>query len=304
VTSTALKGLRLKNLACILAAAIAGGTAWAQAPAKPPTVALLAAVGDQVDVVRQRERTGSHREPFMRKSIAINGQALNLAVLKGLDQAIEEEEPQAQRVLLAWTAPAEVQRQLANAQGKEREALVLAALKEHLRTMPARAGWDRIEAILPSYFFESVGGLGRKLAGVGFYVQPLSKGAVSPDWGDVDAPVAADAAPEDESDYKIVDPNTGQHVRSSTYIAAYMYFQRVTLDARTLEVLARKRQLDNVKYADPNSTAVDVGDQIPLRVMSGKLLDLAERSAYTSVRGKSSVYVTQPKAVAPASAPR
>lgn len=295
----------MKRLACVLVVAILSVSARAQPPAKPATVALIAAVGNQVDVVRQRESTGSHREPFSRKSFAVNGQALNMAVLKGLDQAIEEEEPQAQRVLLAWTAPAEVQRHLASARGKEREALVLAALQEHLRAMPARAGWDRIEAILPSYFFESVGGLGRKLAGVGFYVQPLSRGAVSPDWGDVDEPVAPDVAPEDESDYKIVDPNTGQHVRSSTYIAAYMYFQRVTLDARTLEVLSRKRQLDNVKYADPNSTALDVADQIPLRVMTGKLLDLAERSAYTSVRGKSQVFVTQPKVVAPAaSAPR
>lgn len=295
----------MKHLACVLVVAILSVSARAHPPAKPATVALIAAVGNQVDVVRQRESTGSHREPFSRKSFAVNGQALNMAVLKGLDQAIEEEEPQAQRVLLAWTAPAEVQRQLASARGKAREALVLAALQEHLRAMPARAGWDRIEAILPSYFFESVGGLGRKLAGVGFYVQPLSRGAVSPDWGDVDEPVAPDVAPEDESDYKIVDPNTGQHVRSSTYIAAYMYFQRVTLDARTLEVLSRKRQLDNVKYADPNSTALDVADQIPLRVMTGKLLDLAERSAYTSVRGKSQVFVTQPKVVAPAaSTPR
>lgn len=297
----------MKNLACILVVAIVSIGARAQPPARPPTVALVAAVGDQVDVVRQRERTGSHREPFSRKSFAVNGQALNLAVLKGLDQAIEEEEPQAQRVLLAWTAPAEVQRQLAGAHGKEREALVLAALQEHLRAMPARAGWDRIEAILPSYFFESVGGLGRKLAGVGFYVQPLSKGAVSVEWDDNDAisTVTSEANPADESDFKTVDPHTGETGRSSTYIAAYMYFQRITLDARTLEVLSRKRQLDNVKYADPKSTALDVADQIPLRVMTGKLLALAERSAYTSVRGKSQVFVTQPKVVAPAaSAPR
>jgi len=297
----------LKNLACALVVALVGNCAWAQPAAKPATVALVAAVGDQVDVVRQRERTGSHREPFSRKSIPVNGQALNLAVLKGLDQAIEEEEPQAQRVLLAWTAPTEVQRQLAGTHGKDREALVLAALREHLRAMPARAGWDRIEAILPSYFFESVGGLGRKLSGVGFYVQPLSKGAVSVEWDDNDAigTVTSDAGAADESDFKTVDPNTGETGRSSTYVAAYMYFQRITLDARTLEVLARKRQLDNVKYADPKSTALDVGDQIPLRVMTGKLLALAERSAYTSVRGKSQVFVTQPKAVDPAaSAPR
>jgi len=298
----------LKKLACPLVAAIVGIGAWAQPPAKPPTVALLAAVGDQVDIVRQRERTGSHLEPFSRKSLSVNSQALNMAVLKGLDQAFEEEEPRAKRVLLAWTTPAEVRQQLAGAYGKERESIMLAALREHLRSLPARAEWDRIEAILPSYFFESVGGLGRKLSGAGFYVQPLAKGEVSLQWDeDTDAidGVAPDTDPANGSDYRTVDPNTGEVGRSYTYIAAYMYFQRVTLDARTLEVLARKRQLDNVKYADPRSAAIDVGDQIPLRVMTGRLLDLAERSAYTSVRGKSHVTVTQPRAVQPAaSAPR
>lgn len=298
----------LKQTACILALAGISLGAWAQSPARPLTVALVAAVGDQIDVVRQRERTGSHREPFIRKSIPINSRALNMAVLKGLDQAIEEEEPQAQRVLLAWTAPAPTQQQLADAQGKERESIVLAALQEHLRSLPARAEWDRIEAILPAYLFSNVRGMGRKLAGVGFYVQPLGKGSVPVEWdedtGSDDSSVAS-ADAESGSDYKTVDPNTGEVGRSSTYVAAYMYFQRVTLDARTLEVLARKRQLDNVKYADPKATALDVGDQIPLRVMTGKLLALAERSAYTSVRGTSNVSVTQPRPVEPAaSAPR
>ncbi len=298
----------MKRTACILALATLSAAVVAQPPAKPPTVALVAAVGDQIDVVRQRERTGSHREPFSRKSFSINSQALNMAVLNGLNQAIEEEEPQAQRVLLAWTAPADTQQRLAKAQGSERESIVLAALKEHLQALPARADWDRIEAILPAYLFSSVSGMGRKLAGVGFYVQPLSKGAIPIEWnadtGGNDSGIV-DPDLVSGSDYKTVDPNTGETNRSSTYVAAYMYFQRVTLDARTLEVLARKRQLDNVKYADPKSTALDVGDQIPLRVMTDKLLTLAERSAYTSVRGKVNVAVTPPKPVVPAaSAPR
>lgn len=302
------KGKTLKPLACILAVATVSLGAWAQPAAKPPTVALVAAVGDQIDVVRQRERTGSHREPFSRKSFAINSQALNMAVLNGLNQALEEEEPQAQRVLLAWTAPADTQRRLADAHGKERESILLAALKEHLKSMPARADWDRVEAILPAYLYSSVGGMGRKLSGVGFYVQPLDKGTAALPWDDdavASASVTPDADPVSGSDYRTVDPNTGETSRSSTYVAAYMYFQRITLDARTLEVLTRKRQLDNVKYADPKATAIDVGDQIPLRVMTGKLLELAERSAYTSVRGKASVSVTAPRPVDPAaSAPR
>ncbi|MFG6416779.1 hypothetical protein ACG02S_23040 [Roseateles sp. DC23W] len=292
----------MKHLACIVALTCCSLGAWAQEPAKPPVVALVAAVGDQIDIVRQRERTGTHREPFSRKSFTLNGRALNMAILKGLDQAIEEAEPQAQRVLLAWTAPAQTQQQLAEADGKEREAITLAALKQHLQSLPARAGWDRIEAILPSYFYSSVGGMGRKLSGLGFYVQPLDKGASVQPWdsdGEALDSETPDPDPAGGSSHRTVDPNTGETGRSLTYVATYMYFQRVTLDARTLEVVSRKRQLDNVKYADPKATALDVGDQIPLRVMTSKLLDLAERSAYTSVRGKSQINVTAPRPVEP-----
>ncbi|MFN3304099.1 MAG: hypothetical protein ACK44A_10305 [Roseateles sp.] len=298
----------MKPLASLLALTTFALGAWAQAPDKPPTVALVAAVGDQLDVVRHRERTSSHLEPFSRKSLSINGQALNAAVLRGLDDAFAEEEPGARRVLLSWTAPAELQQRLATAQGKERETLVLAALQEHLRALPARAEWDRIEAVLPSYFFSGVSGMGTKLSGMGFYVQPLDQGVrVSPWDGDAEAvdSLTTDAETAGGAGHRTINPHTGEVGSSATYVAAYMYCQRVTLDARTLQVLSRKRQLDNVKYADPQATALDVGDQIPLRVMADKLLRLAERSAYTSVRGKASVSVTQPRRVEPAaSAPR
>lgn len=291
---------------CLLLLALASFGADAQRAGKPPTVALIAAIGDQVDVVRQRERTGSHAEPFSRKSLAINGRLLNMAVLKGLNQAIEEEEPLAQRVLLNWTAPADTQAQLAQAHGKEREAIILSALQAHLRAMPSRADWDRIEAILPSYFYAGFGGMGSKLSGVGFYVQPLDKGAAAVPW-EADAPdgATADMVAETGSGYRTVNPRTGEVGSSNTYIAAYMYFERVTLDACSLDVIARKRQLDNVKYADPEATALDVGDQVPFKVMAGKLLTLAERSAYVSVRGASQVFVTAPKPLSSgASAPR
>lgn len=286
--------------------ALASVGAGAQPAGKPPTVALIAAVGDQVDVVRQRERTGSHAEPFSRKSLSIDSRILNMAVLKGLNQAIEEEEPLAQRVLLNWTAPADTRALLARAHGKEREAIILAALQAHLRAMPARADWDRIEAILPCYFYAGFEGMGSKLSGVGFYVQPLDKGAEAVPW-EADAPdgATADMVADTGAGYRTVNPRTGEVGRSSTYVAAYMYFERITLDARSLDVIARKRQLDNVKYADPEATALDVGDQVPLKVMAGKLLALAERSAYVSVRGASQVFVTVPKPLSPgASAPR
>ena len=293
----------MKPLICAFAGLFLSGSVWAESPAKPPTVALVAAVGDQVDVVRQRPSTGSHREPFIRKSFPVNGQALNLAVLRGLDRAIEDEEPQARRVLLAWSPPADVLQKIAAADGKARGETALQALKSHLADMPARAEWDRIEAIVPGYIFSAIRGMGRKQSGLGFYVQPLSKSAISLDGspdGEVVENVAVSEDPAATSDFRTVNPHTGEVGRSPTYLAVYMYFRRITLDARTLEVIATKDQYDNIKYADPMSTALDIADQFPLKVMAGKLLALAEDSAYTSVRGKAYVSTTAPRPVQPA----
>jgi len=274
-------------------------------PTKPPVVALLAAVGDQIDVVRQRASVGSHMEPFRRKSMPINGQALNYAVLRGLDRAIAEEEPQAQRVLLRWTAPPDTTQALQDSASKSREAIVQDALLHYLRTLPERAQWDRIEAIVPSYFFSEIKGMGRKLSGIGIYVQPLANTRFDFDENGEMSEAVGQSAGDGDGDHRTIDPNTGTVGRSATFIAPYMYFQRITLDARTLEVIGRKRQFDNTKYADPNSTALDVGDQMPVRQMFEKLLQVVERSAYQSVRGvRSEVKVTVPVAVPAASAPR
>jgi hypothetical protein len=290
----------LAGVLALSLAAVHTGT-FAQSTARPPTVALLAAVGDQLDIVRQRESTGSLLEPFSRRHIMLNGQSLNLAALTGLDRAIEEDEPDKRRVLLTWSPPAELKQRLADAHGAARETLLLQSLQAYLEPLPARAEWDRIELILPAYQFASGNSMGRKLVGVGFYVQPLYQRGYSIDTDIED--MAATPVPENAAN-RVINPNTGEAVYSDTFVAAYMYFQRVTLDARTLEVTARKRQLDHVKYADPSATARDVADTIPMRTMLAKLLALAERSAYTSVRGKSTVNVTAPKAVEPgASAP-
>lgn len=280
--------------------------AWAQdtLPAldnkpKPGVVALVAAVGDQVDFVRQKQSTGSHLEPFIRKRMPVNGQALNFAVLRGLDAAIADDEPASTRVLLQWSMPPQTRQRLEDAPGNQREAIVLEALQEHLRALPERAQWDRIEAIVPSYFFSELRGMGRKLSGIGIYVQPLKSSSIDfSENGDM-METARDG------DHRTINPNTGATGRSSTYVAPYMYFQRVTLDARTLSVLAKKRQFDNVKFADPESTANDVFKQMPLAQMMEKLLETVERSAYKSVRDpKTEVQVTVPVVLPAASAPR
>lgn len=294
--------------ALAVAAGIAcAGHARAQSPAaaRPQVVALVAAVGNQIEYVRQRQGTGSHLEPFGRKLVTIDSQALNFAVLRGLDQAIAEGEPDAQRVMLKWTPPPEVMKALEQAIPQKREEIVVESLRTHLRTLPERAQWDRIEAIVPSYFYPGMRGMATKLVGIGVFVQPLQGSKIDfDDNGEVNMQTLS---AEQEGHNRTIDPNTGAHGRSSTYVAPYMYFNRLTIDARTLQVVATKRQFDNTKYADPNSTARDVGQQMPMEQLLGKLLETVERSAYKSVRGTNAeVTVTTPVEVPakPASAPR
>lgn len=285
-----------------LALLLCAGAAGAQAPAAPPpgkpaVIALVAAVGDQISIVRQREAVGSRLEPFTRRTLPLNGPTLNLALLRGLAQGIAQEEPQAQRVLLRWTPPADAAQALAEASGASRDELMLQALLKHLAALPERAQWDRIEALLPKHFQAEMRGMAGKLSGIGIYVQPLKSEQLEiSEQGLVATGVPADG------DFRTIDPKTGERGNASTYVAPYVYFERVTLDARTLQVLARKRQFDNIKYNDPNSAAIDVFDQMPPTELLGRLLELAERSAYQSVRGKASTVETTAPQELPASA--
>lgn len=259
---------------------------------KPKVVALMAAVGDRLSVVRQRPSVGTHIDPTVRRALRVPGQALNTAVLRGLDQGIGQEYPDAGRVLLTWTPPAELEQRLEDVNGLDRDRLLMDAVIEHLRPVAERAQWDRIEVIVPKYRRYEANGMGTKLQGMGLYVQPLGRGV---DLIDESIP----PGDNEVGGRRVVNPNTGEVVRANTYVAPYMFFERIALDARTLAVVKRQAIYDSVKYNDPMSATRDVWDSMPLQQMLEKLSDLAERSAFQAIRGKgSSVDVSAPKSVA------
>ena len=68
------------------------------------------------------------------------------------------------------------------------------------------------------------------------------------------------------------------------------------------QVLARKNQYDNTKYHDPESTARDPMKHLELADLLQRVIDMTERSAYVSVRGKQSVEVSAPTVLPAASA--
>ena len=271
-------------------------SAMAQAPGKP-VIALLAAVGDQVSISRQKSGTGSHLEPVDRGVLPIAGQALNLTLLRGLDRAIESVEPDAERVLLVWEPDAAMRQKLDDSWGAKRDAMLLQALIDHLRPIPDRRQWTRIEALLPKYVSFERKGMGTKLGGIGVYVQPLASMSIQfLDSGITQLP--GDTPGPDRT----INPRTGETGNASTYVAPYLYFERITIDAASLTVLSRKPQFDNVKYHDPDSQSADVGRHLPGEMLAEKLLELAEKSAYQSVAGKIDVQVTAPRPLPAASA--
>ena len=289
-------------LALTLPMAVAAAPTVSQTP---PTVALLAAIGDRVEYVRQLKLSSSRTEPYARKTVQVSGQALNFAVLRGLDKALAEEEPGAQHVLLQWDMPVDVAGRLAKASGAERQDIVLAALTAHLSGLPERQNWDRIEVIVPAYNPQEKEGVGTKLSGIGVYVQPLAPQTFDMDGIADGSTNGAVVTSETEGDYRTVNPRTGETAHSSTYVAPYMYFERLTFDAKSMALIKRERHFDNTKYADLDSTALDVGSQMSNAQLIGKLVESVERSAYKSIRQVTTeVTVTEPELVpAPGAAP-
>ena len=294
----------LHTWAGLLACALLGAGNCSQAAPSEVVIAMVAALGDRLTVVRQKPSTGSHLEPFDRQSVPLSGQALNLTLLRGLSRALAEQEPDAKRVALLWEPDDALLKRLGEIQGRERDEQVLEALRTHLRQLPERAGWTRIEALVPRHVSFERKGMASRLSGVGVYVQPLASDTLH--WGPTGL---AEPVLDESSSTRTVDPQTGTIGQAYTYVAPYIYFERVTLDASSLELLARRPQFDNIKYHDPNAQAQDVARHLSGQQMVLGLLDLAERAAYQSVRGKqNSVQVSEPVPVAtpaqPASPPR
>jgi hypothetical protein len=264
------------------------------APDKPVVIAMVATVGDQVSYTRQGTSGQSDLGATYRKTVSIPTQTLNAAVLKGLDRALEREEPGSKRFFLMWNTPADTAEALKAAYGEQRNVLLLEALLAQLRSLPQRMQWDRIEAILPRYARNEVDDMGSKLGGIGFYVQPLKKiGVEFQENGDA-------ITTEADGSSQTVDPKTGKKGKFDTFVAPYFFFDRITLDARTLQVLARKSHFDNTKYHDPNSTAIDVADHMPVAEMFTRLAALMEQSAFRSVRGMRLDVQVSPLQVLPA----
>lgn len=259
--------------------------------ATPPTqtIALISTLGDQLSIVKQRGKRASSVDDFSRRTVPVDPQLLNMAVLRGLDSALAAEEPTSRRIMLRWSANPGLAEQLKNASFEARDALVLDALRERLAQIPQRADWDRVEAILPRFAWESREGMPNRLGGIGIYVKPTGNQWELPDEDGIDR--KQDHA---DPDRITTNPRTGEQHKDKAYVAPFISFERVTLDAKTLAVIARKPQFTHTKYSDPKSNSIDVVEQVSPAEIVTQLNQLVEQAAYRSVRGSVEVGPVRP----------
>lgn len=261
----------------LLCSATTGGaqlpdTAKAAAPVPPRSYALVSAVGDRFTYVRQRRQVGSNIiDNFTRKELKVADNALNFAVLRGLDQALAQAEPDSKRVLMAMNAV-----QMDGVRAQDRERVSLEKMIAALEPMPQRRDWDRIIVVTPSYVFSAHNGMGSKLNGLGVYVQPLESARLESE------NFSVDIDPTQQGEAATTGPG-GKKSQSKLYIAPFSYLQVVTLDAKTLRVIDKNPRYDFQKLYDPASTSLNVENSLSPDFLADRIISLIELSAGRAV---------------------
>ncbi len=244
----------------------------------PKTVALISMVGDEFTIVTQKEQIGSNVvDNFTRRVIRVPGNGINLSVLRGLDQAVAREFPDAERVLLSIPHDSEA----ASIPGIEREAAAYNKAINAISKMPQRMSWDRIVLVTPRWLFSARQGMASKLSGIGLYIQPLESATVQLD--------GANSFINDmglKFDDEVETTKRGQSTRSETFMAPFFYAVVTTLDAKTLNVIKRDERYDFRKVVNPDSTAIRVQNSFEPEQLATIIDRFIETAAIRSVTDK------------------
>lgn len=210
--------------------------------AHPRTYALVAAVGDEISVVSEGSRTGTHLSPFHRTSVDVPNNLLNRLVLNMMDAAIAKLDPESKRTYLTLTPG-----QLNGVQPTKREAVAMEKVVAELQRMPQRADWDWIVIVTPTYTPMDLEGLPGKLHGPGVFVENACQGKMgkrSTDYDTCSTDFQPPSGPEATTPGEKV-------VRVNYYVAPFLYMGLRVLNARTLEVLDYQKVFDSKKLYDP-----------------------------------------------------
>lgn len=248
-------------------------TAAVQTATPPKVYALVSAVGDVFTIVRHREQVGSNLEPFRRDVMKVPNDGLNAAILRGLDRALAEKEPESKRIYIRLAAA-----ELDDVLPQDRERVAIGKIVAALEKIPERKDWDRIFVVTPKYLMSERRGMASKLQGLGIYIQPLESYGLSSLEG---------LGKEIENNGPIsetIDPVTGKKSRSNRYIAPFAYTKLWVLDAKTMNVVESAERHDFQKLYDPMATAVDIAKSIPGDILAERIGSFIERASTRALR--------------------
>jgi hypothetical protein len=212
-------------------------------PAKPTVYALVTAVGEQFTIMTELRNTGSHISPFRGESFKVKDNFLNLSVLRSLDKAMAEKDPDSKRIYMTLPSAG-----MDAAEKWEREDVALNEVEASLKAAPERAQWDRIIVVTPAYHPYRANGLGGRLIGFGIFYQPncRTRRCIDDPYYNTQAGVTPDDNP----------------IRASQFVAPFAFLDIWVLDAKTFAVIDRQRTYDSIKVYNPQSTALRVYDNV------------------------------------------
>jgi hypothetical protein len=253
------------------------------AEAKKRTVVLISAVGDQFTYLRQKEAVGSHFEPYSRRIVKVPNGELDNVVLRGLDKAYQQQDPDSNRIFMRLAAP-----EMEGVLPQNREKIAIGKIVDQLSKVD-RSGWDLIVAVTPAWQFSATGGMGSKLQGIGIYVQPLENTQ-----GEFDSELGG------QDEFTTSDPNDrAKKKASNVYVAPYSYTQLWIIDPKTLNVISKETNKQHTKLYDPNSTAIDVQKQMTVEMLASQIEGFVERSSTKALKDAIGTVTIEEKSVPP-----
>lgn len=276
--------MKSARYALVAALALAGAT-FAQAPAKQTTYALVSAIGSEITYVRQVKSTGTNITTYRRFPLQVPDGSVDAAVLRGLDRAVAQDDPESKRVFLRLQPGT-----LKGIAGVNRGDVISKQVLSDLEFAAERKDWDRIILVTPRFANMGSSDMGDKLRGIGIYVQPLGRNMA----GMVDSEL------QSSSDPATFAPD-GSRSSSYRFVAPYFYAQVWVIDAKTMKVLEKNERYDFVRLYDPMSTAIDVAKSIPTDVIAARLEAFVERASAKALNEAiGEVIVNEPRIVNPA----
>jgi hypothetical protein len=234
-------------------------------PVKTQNYAMVAAVGEQFTIMTEVRNTGSHISPYRGESFNVKDNFLNLAVLRSLDKAMAERDPDSKRIYMALPSA-----KMDAAEKWEREDVALSEVEASLKAAPERAQWDRIIVVTPSYHPYQANGLGGRLVGFGIFYQPNCRrpGCRS---NDSFYSTTAGVTPDDTP------------IRLQQFVAPYAFLDIWVLDAKTFAVIDRQRTYDSIKVFNPQSTSFHIYDNVSAEDQSKYVFRTLETSVEKAV---------------------